>query len=95
MPVPFTFGSAPRNSVIGPGFSTTDIAFARTWSIGGRRQIEARWEVFPQLKRDFPQPQWDGNRLDGRRILIHEEQGFGDTMQFVRFASLVAARPRR
>jgi len=62
LPAPFTFGSAPRNSVIGPGFSTTDIAFARTWSIGGRRQLEARWEVFNLFNRaNFDVP----NRIFG------------------------------
>jgi hypothetical protein len=46
LPAPFTFGSAPRNSVIGPGFSTTDLSLARTWAIGGSRELEVRWEVF-------------------------------------------------
>src|SRR6185295_17332398 len=46
MPAPFTFGSAPRNSVIGPGFSTTDLSIARTWKVGGGRELEARWDVF-------------------------------------------------
>ncbi|HQU46800.1 MAG: hypothetical protein B7Z73_13280, partial [Planctomycetia bacterium 21-64-5] len=27
--------------------------------------------------------------LDGRRIMFHAEQGFGDTFQFVRYARLV------
>jgi len=62
LPAPFTFGNAPRNSVIGPGFSTTDIAFARTWSIGGRRNLEARWEVFNLFnKANFDVP----NRIFG------------------------------
>ena len=46
LPAPFTFGSAPRNSVIGPGFSTTDVSLARTWSVGGSRELEVRWEIF-------------------------------------------------
>ena len=29
---PFTFGSAPRNSVIGPGFTGVDLVTAKTWT---------------------------------------------------------------
>ncbi|GJQ60181.1 MAG: tetratricopeptide repeat protein [Candidatus Scalindua sp. AMX11] len=35
--------------------------------------------------RNFQQPQWDGKRLNGRRIFVHAEQGFGDTIQFIRY----------
>jgi len=36
-----------------------------------------------------PSPWWDGGRLDGRTILLHAEQGIGDTFQFIRYAPLV------
>jgi tetratricopeptide (TPR) repeat protein len=42
--------------------------------------------------RVFPQPTWDGSPLGGRRILLHAEQGLGDTLQFVRYAPLVQQR---
>ena len=42
--------------------------------------------------RSFPQPMWDGSALGGRRILLHAEQGLGDTLQFVRYAPLVQQR---
>src|SRR5205814_3821614 len=32
---------------------------------------------------------WDGSPLQGRRILLHTEQGRGDAIQFVRYARLV------
>ena len=51
LPAPFTFGSAPRNSVIGPGFANLDLAVAKTWTVGGTRQLELRWEVFNALNR--------------------------------------------
>jgi tetratricopeptide (TPR) repeat protein len=34
-------------------------------------------------------PRWDGVRLDNKTLLIHREQGFGDTIQFIRFAKNV------
>jgi tetratricopeptide (TPR) repeat protein len=40
-------------------------------------------------KRAFSQSQWDGSPLAGRTLLAHAEQGLGDTLQFVRYASLV------
>jgi len=46
LPAPFTFGSARRNSVIGPGFSSTDLSLARTWTVRGSRELEVRWEIF-------------------------------------------------
>ena len=42
--------------------------------------------------RGFAQPQWRGEPLNGRTILVHSEQGFGDTLQFVRYAPLLAQR---
>jgi len=57
MPAPFTFGNAPRNGVIGPGFSSTDFSLARTWNVGGRRELEVRWDVFNVLnKANFEVP---------------------------------------
>jgi tetratricopeptide (TPR) repeat protein len=47
-------------------------------------------KVDPIPAKQFPRPLWDGAPLDGRVILIHAEQGFGDTIQFIRYAGELA-----
>jgi Flp pilus assembly protein TadD len=39
--------------------------------------------------RPFSQPRWSGAPLDGRTILLYEDEGRGDTLQFARFFELV------
>lgn len=45
-----------------------------------------------QICQDFPQPRWQGEPLAGRRLLIHAEQGLGDTLLFIRYAKEAIAR---
>ena len=47
------------------------------------------------INRHFPQPLWDGGDLNGKRILLYAEQGFGDTIQFIRYVPLVVKRGGR
>lgn len=37
-------------------------------------------------------PRWSGEALAGKRILIHAEQGYGDSLQFIRYAASLARR---
>lgn len=63
----------------------------------GWREYEWRWQM-PEMAAVCPrydQPRWHGEPAAGRTILIHAEQGFGDTLQFCRYAPLVAARGLR
>ena len=46
----------------------------------------------PSDSRIFGKPKWDGSSLNGKRILILSEQGFGDNINFARYASLVKDR---
>jgi tetratricopeptide (TPR) repeat protein len=51
------------------------------WKLGTRGQ-----------PRNFPQPLWLGHdSLHGKTILLHSEQGFGDTIHFCRYVQDVAA----
>ncbi len=59
----------------------------------GLQLYELRWdgakEAFGQ-RREFPQPLWSGREaLAGKTILIHAEQGLGDTIQFCRYLANV------
>lgn len=64
----------------------------------GWKKYEWRWRVSGQenYARYFSQPVWLGKEsLHGKSILLHAEQGFGDTIQFCRYVKLVAATGAR
>ncbi len=58
----------------------------------GWREYEWRWGTyaFAATARRFAKPRWDGRRMPGTTMLLHAEQGLGDTLQFVRYMPLVA-----
>ena len=82
----------PANAEVRFNRSLTRLAlgdFERGWP-----EYEARWDT-EQLKasrRTFPVPPWEGESLAGKTILLHCEQGAGDTIQFVRFAKELRER---
>jgi len=59
----------------------------------GLSEYEWRWNTagLKSELRNFNQPIWDGSPLAGRKILVHAEQGAGDTIQFTRYLPLVEA----
>lgn len=58
---------------------------------------EWRWRApgFTAPRRRFSVKQWDGGQLPGGTLLVHAEQGLGDTIQFVRYAAAARARVAR
>jgi tetratricopeptide (TPR) repeat protein len=65
----------------------------------GWEKLEWRGQVEPLKsgnKRSFAQPQWAGSQeIAGKTVLLHSADGFGDAIQFCRYAPLVAARGAR
>ena len=62
----------------------------------GWQEYEWRWRLWRRLAPfQFAVPQWGGEPGAGRTLLVHPEQGFGDTLQFCRFVPGAAARDLR
>lgn len=63
--------------------------FARGWR-------EYRWRYSlshtVEMERKVQRPRWDGSHIPGRTLLIHDEQGYGDTLQFIWLVEAAKAR---
>jgi Tfp pilus assembly protein PilF len=64
--------------------------FARGWP-----EYEWRLQCPEYAIPNLPRPRWDGSPLAGRTILLYADYGFGDTIQFIRYATLVQDRGGR
>jgi Flp pilus assembly protein TadD len=57
----------------------------------GFAELEWRWRSPAMKPHGVPGPQWQGEAPLGATIFLHDEGGFGDTLQFVRYAPMLAA----
>lgn len=94
-----------RALALDPTFARAHVNRGLTWlSLG---ELERGWRDYAwrfrdtngwlfHEQRDFRQPLWLGEEpIAGKTIVLHSEQGFGDTLQFCRYATLVAERGAR
>src|SRR5262249_34887005 len=59
-------------------------------------KLEEGWQEYEWRKkaknagpRMYAEPEWHGEPLEGKTVLVHSEQGLGDTIQFVRYVALL------
>ncbi len=79
-----------RAITIRPEFPLATFNLATTRMLGGElaagwNGFEAREAIMPTPLPSFLQPRWRGESLAGKTLLVHADEGFGDTLQFARF----------
>lgn len=89
--------SLKRAIELNPNYADARKNRAAAWLLAGDfergwPEYEWRWKSKEAAPHSHRQPLWDGAPLDGRTILLHSEQGLGDTLQFIRYAPSVKAR---
>jgi tetratricopeptide (TPR) repeat protein len=78
-----------------PAFADAHFALAFSLLLSGdfhNGWREYEWRLRRKTGSQVLERNWDGADLDGRTILLHAEQGFGDTIQFARYVPLVMHR---
>ncbi len=82
-----------------PGHVSTRFDLAESLLLMG--EFERGWREYSyryslnhtyRIERKVQRPRWDGRPIPGKVLLIHDEQGYGDTFQFMRMVSWAKAR---
>ena len=55
----------------------------------GWPDYELRFHFQNSYPHRYNKPRWDGKPFHGKRLLIHDEIGYGDVFQFIRYLPLV------
>ncbi|MBC6479004.1 MAG: tetratricopeptide repeat protein [Hormoscilla sp. GM7CHS1pb] len=81
---------------LNPQLAKMHVALATTLMLAGDyprgfAEYEWRWQLKHIQGPGLTQPDWQGESLEGKTILLYTEQGFGDTINFIRYAPLVRA----
>lgn len=61
----------------------------------GWLDYEWRFHIGQVSRPEIARPRWDGSSLEGKRLLVHTEQGMGDVLQFVRLLPILKQRGAR
>lgn len=82
-----------------PGHVSTRFDLAESLLLLG--EFERGWKEYSyryslghtyRIERKVQRPRWDGRPIPGKTLLIHDEQGYGDTFQFMRMVPWAKAR---
>jgi tetratricopeptide (TPR) repeat protein len=92
-----------RSRAIDPGHTEAEWALALLNLLRGNFEAgwagrEVRWKVpdLPIAHFDYMQPMWLGHgSVEGKTVLVHVDEGLGDTIQYVRYVALLAERGAR
>jgi len=86
----------PGNAEI--AYDLSDMLLVTGHLAAGWAAREIRWKMpdFVERNAEFSQPEWFGREsVEGKTILVFADEGLGDTIQFVRFVPILAARGAR
>jgi tetratricopeptide (TPR) repeat protein len=90
-----------RAVALRPDFAEAHTNIGQALLLSGRfeegwKEYEWRWKTNQMSgeTRDFSAPVWSGEAIGDRVILLHAEQGFGDSLQFCRYVPLLSASAR-